>query len=103
LQKNKLSFIVNIGLSYITFQEQGAIIPRNTGFQIFSSTDYEKVNYYSVGLPISFKLFFNSKKKRGWLLDIFGNINNKISFGGINIANQFIVYKTKKDNKKTQF
>jgi hypothetical protein len=95
LQKNRLSFIVNIGLSYITFQEQGAIIPRNTGVQIFSSTNYEKINYYSIGVPVSLKLFFNPRKKRGWLFEIFGNINNKISFGGINIANQFIVYKTK--------
>lgn len=96
LQKRRFSFIANLGLSYITFQEQGAIIPRNTGFQIFSTTDYEKVNYYAFGIPISLKAFFNYKKKRGWLVEIFGNINNKIIFGGVNIANQFIVYKTKK-------
>jgi hypothetical protein len=95
-EKKRFSFIASMGLSYITFQEQGAIIPRNTGFQIFSTTDYEKVNYYAVGIPISFKAFLNYKKKRGWLFEIFGNINNKILFGGINIANQFIVYKTKK-------
>jgi hypothetical protein len=95
-QKNKFSFISNLGLSYITFQEQGALIPRNTGFQLFSSTEYEKVNYYSLGIPISLKVFFNSKKKRGWLFELFGNLNSKLPFGGINIANQFIVYKTKK-------
>jgi hypothetical protein len=95
-QKNKIAFIAALGVSYITFQEKGAIIPRNTGFQLFSSTDYEKVNYYSIGLPISLKLFFDSKKKRGWLFEIFGNINNKIPLVGFNIANQFILYKTKR-------
>jgi hypothetical protein len=98
LQKERFSFIANVGLSYNTFQEQGVIIPRNTGFQIFSSTDYEKINYYAVGVPVSLKLFFNSRKKRGWLFEVFGNINNKIIFGGVNIANQFIVYKTKKEH-----
>jgi hypothetical protein len=100
--KNRFSFIANLGFSYITFQEQGALIPRNTGFQLFSSTDYEKVNYYSIGIPISLKVFFNSKKNRGWLIELFENFNNNISFGGINIANQFIVYKTKKGTKKAQ-
>ncbi len=101
--KNKFIFIANLGLSYITFQEQGELIPSNTGFQLFNSTEYEKVNHYSLGIPISIKVFFNSKKKRGWLFELFGNLNSKISFGGMNIANQFIVYKTKKNNTKAQF
>lgn len=101
-QNDKFAFTTNIGLSYITFVEKGALLPRNTGFQVFTTYNYEKINYYTVGIPISVKLFFNSIKKRGWLIEPYLNVNTKIPFGGINIANQFIVFKTKNNNKKVQ-
>jgi hypothetical protein len=99
-QTYKFFFTTNLGISYITFLEQGAVIP-NLSPGINFGTDYEKINYYSIGFPISIKFFPIRKKKTGLLLELFGNFNNKIDFGGINIAYQFIVYKTK-NTQQTQ-
>jgi hypothetical protein len=98
-RKRKIKFSTNIGFSYTTFQKRGNLLPRSGGFT--NIIEYEKINYYNFGIPFSLKIFSNPKKSGGWLIDIYCNINNKIPFGGINIANQFIVYKTK-NKKKVQ-
>jgi hypothetical protein len=99
-QKNKFYFTTNFGISHITFQEQGVVIPNLTPGINFG-TDYEEINYYSIGFPISLKIFPIPKTKTGLQFELFGNFNNKIHFGGVNIAYQFIVYKTK-NTQKTQ-
>lgn len=92
---HKASFLISTGISYVTFRQRGAAIPNNNGFQIFGGSNYELIKYQAVGVPFSAKLFFSNKKKRGLLVEFFGNINKQIPFIGVNIANQFIVFKTK--------
>ncbi len=94
IEKHKASFLISTGISTVTFRQRGAAIPNNNGFQIFGSSNYELIKYQAVGVPFSAKLFFSNKKKRGLLVEFFGNINKQIPFIGVNIANQFIVFKT---------
>jgi len=58
--------------------------------------NYEKTQLYTVGIPISAKIFWMPKKDnkrfgRGLGIELFANLNNKNTFYGMNICFQFIL------------
>jgi hypothetical protein len=84
---------VSAGISYIYGVFRGNSIPSSGGF--LSSNHAEKI-IETIGLPLQIDLFVGATHNLGLNIIIFGNINQKCSFGGLLFCLQFGAIKEKK-------
>ncbi|MEO6327683.1 MAG: hypothetical protein ABIO55_02070 [Ginsengibacter sp.] len=79
---------ISAGIAWVIGVQKGQLLSREGGW--FSSfSKYEKITYYTIGLPISAKILWMPIKSYGLGAELYVNINAKNPFYGINFCHQF--------------
>lgn len=90
LYNNKQNISINIGIGWVGSLEK---VPGSSNGSWFGPGNYERLKFYSIGLPISSKIFLYMSKHFGVSVEGYININKLNTFYGINFCPTFNNYK----------
>lgn len=88
LSSNTFFCSISGGLGYVYSQEKGEFISREAVW-FFGYYTFEKIKKSTVGIPISFKIFYIPTKYYGIGLDFYANINSNNTFYTASLCHQF--------------
>ena len=83
---DKSNISVSVGVGWVGNLEK---VPGQSTGGWFGSTNYERLKFYTIGLPISTKLFLYMSKHSGVSIEGYVNINKWNTFYGINLCPTF--------------
>lgn len=79
---------ISAGIACVKSEHKGKLLSREGGW-LFATYTYEKIKHYTIGFPLSVKIFWVPLRFYGLGTELYANLNTVNPFYGINFCHQF--------------
>ena len=87
LKEDNIFISVNAGAGLVITEIPGKLISSGGGF--FTQSKYERMSFYTIGIPISAQFFYIPKNRFGIGLELYANFNSHNTFYEMNLCFEF--------------